>query len=564
MIEIKPLTLPVVLNRTFNMYPDNLSLGSIDNSAFRYSELKEYILSVTAFLKHNGIEKGDRVAILSESSANWGITFFAVTSLGAIAVPIMTEFQPDEIAYILNDSGAKGIFVSDKCKVKLNVFDVAKLNFVVILDEFSIVSKDKLKCFIVDNAKTINKIYDKLDFSSFNSDYLIGENVNEDDIASLIYTSGTTGHSKGVLLSHKNFVSDAISTVELSGIKSDDVLLSILPLSHTMECNVGMVVPVMAGSQIYYLDKPPTASVLLPALKKVRPTIMVSIPLVIEKIYRQKIKPEFEKSSSRRFLYGRSVIRKIFNKAAGKKLMETFGGRLRMFCIGGAALPQDVEDFLIEAKFPYTLGYGLTETAPLVSGNAPATRRYRSSGQPIKGVKVKINNPDKESKMGEILVKGPNVFQGYYKDEAKTKEMFTDDGWFKTGDLGLIDKDGYVYIKDRIKNVIIGSNGKNIYPEEIESKINDLQFVAESLVFQMKDKLVAKVHLNYSELETIYKNITNRKEQFSESINNILDEILIQINGKLPAYSKIVKIVEQNEPFIRTPTLKIKRFLYQS
>jgi len=562
LIEIKPLTIPAVLNRTFSLYPDNLSLGSIDKSAYRYSELKEYILSVSAYLVTNGINKGDRVALLSESSPNWGIAFFAITSLGAIAVPIMTEFQPEEIAYIIEDSGAKGILVSDRCKVKLDVFEVAALNFVVLLDEFSIVSKDKLKSFIVDNADTINKEYLKLDFASPNEDAPLGKNVLEDDIASLIYTSGTTGHSKGVLLSHKNFISDAISTVELSGIKSDDVLLSILPLSHTMECNVGMVVPVMAGSQIYYLDKPPTASVLLPALKKVRPTIMVSIPLVIEKIYRQKIKPEFEKSTSRRFLYGRSVTRKLMNKAAGKKLMETFGGRLRMFCIGGAALPQDVEDFLIEAKFPHTLGYGLTETSPLVSGNAPATRRYRSSGQPIKGVQVKINNPDKDSKMGEILVKGPNVFKGYYKDEAKTKEMFTDDGWFRTGDLGLIDKDGYIYIKDRIKNVIVGSNGKNIYPEEIESKINDLQYVAESLVFQKDEKLVARVHLNYPELEEIYKHLNLKKTQFNEKIKHILDEVQTEVNKKLPSYSKIVKVLEQDQPFAKTPTLKIKRFLY--
>ncbi len=544
------------------MYPDNLSLGSIDKSAYRYSELKEYILSVTEYLKSNGIRKGDKIAILSESSPNWGIVYFAVTSLGAIAVPIMTEFQPEEIAYIIEDSGAKGIFVSDKCKVKLDVFEVANLNFVVLLDDFSIVSKDKLKSFIVDDADTIRNNYAKMDFTSFNESTLLGDDVNEDDIASLIYTSGTTGHSKGVLLSHKNFVSDAVATVDLSGIKSDDVLLSILPLSHTMECNVGMIVPVMAGAHINYLDKPPTASVLLPALKKVRPTIMVSIPLVIEKIYRQKIKPEFEKSSSRRFLYGKSVTRKLLNKAAGKKLMETFGGRLRMFCVGGAALPQDVEDFLIEAKFPYTLGYGLTETSPLVSGNAPATRRYRSSGQPIEGVQVKINNPDKDSKMGEILVKGPNVFQGYYKDEAKTKEIFTNDGWFRTGDLGLIDKDGYLYIKDRIKNVIIGSNGKNIYPEEIESKINDLQYVAESLVFQKDERLIARVHLNYPELEELHRHLNLKKAHFNEKVKQILEEVQTEVNKKLPSYSKIVKVLEQAEPFAKTPTLKIKRFLY--
>ncbi len=545
MIELESLTIPAVLNRTISLYPDNYSLGFVDKPALKYSELREYIYSISEFLKLNGVEKGDKVAILSESMPNWGISFFAINSFGAIPVPIMTEFQPEEIAYILEDSGSKGIFVSEKCKSKLFLFDESKFVFKVIIDKFTF------------NGNI------KINIVSTNKDYTFGDNVYENDIASLIYTSGTTGHSKGVLLSHKNFVSDAVSTVKLSGVNSNDILLSILPLSHTMECNVGMITPVIVGAQIYYLDKPPTASVLLPALEKVKPTVMVSIPLVIEKIFKQKIKPEFENSSIIRFLYSKSLTRKLLNRIAGKKLLKTFGNRLRMFCIGGAALSVEVEDFLIEAGFPYTLGYGMTEASPLISGNPPVSRRYRSSGQPIEGVEVKIDKPDSNTKMGEILVKGPNVFHGYYRNIEKTKEMLTDDGWLRTGDLGIIDNDGYLYIKDRIKNVIIGSNGKNIYPEEIESKINDLQYVAESLVFQKDDRLVAKVHLNYPELEEIYNDITQKKEHFSECINEILDEILIKINGKLPAYSKIVRIVEQNEPFVRTPTLKIKRFLYE-
>lgn len=544
MNKLNKLTIPDVLYRTVNKYPENLSLGLVGKKAVKYSELFDYVKSVSDFLNVNGIKKGDKVAVLSESMPNWAVVFFAITSIGAVAVPIMTEFQPEEIKFIIDDSDSKGIFVSEKCSYKISEFDLSNLLFNVCLDDFSLNKNDKIN---ISKHSLLNSFSDLVD---------------ESDIASLIYTSGTTGHSKGVLLSHLNFVSDSIATAKLSGVNSDDVLLSILPLSHTMECNVGMLTPVLVGAQIYYLDKPPTAAVLLPALQIVKPTVMVSIPLVIEKIFKQKIKPEFENKTIIKTFYRISVFRKFFNKIAGKKLMKTFGNRLRMFCIGGAPLSTDVEDFLIEAKFPYTLGYGMTEASPLISGNHPDSRRYKSSGQPIEGVQVKIDNPNPLTNMGEILVKGPNVFRGYYKNTEKTKEMFDDDGWLKTGDLGVLDKDGYLFIKDRIKNVIIGSNGKNIYPEEIESKINDLQYVAESLVFQREDKLVAKVHLNYSELETLYNNLTHKKEQFNDWINYILDEILIQINGKLPAYSKIVEIVEQNEPFLRTPTLKIKRFLY--
>jgi len=522
--------------------------------------LKEKINSICSFLIKSNIKKGDKIAILSESSPNWAIAFFAITSIGAIAVPIMTEFQPEEIHHILDESESIGIFVSDKFKIKLNNFDFTKFQFLSAIDDFTLIKKNTISDYV--NNYLLNFDFSEKKLDNFRTDnFEFNNEVSENDIASLIYTSGTTGHSKGVLLSHKNFISDANATVKLSGINSKDTLLSILPLSHTMECNVCLMPSVIAGASVYYLDKPPTASVLLPALKIVRPTIMISIPMVIEKIYRQRIKPEFKKNTLIKSAY-KFGLKKYLHKLAGKKLLSTFGGRLRMFCIGGAPLPQDVEDFLIEAKFPYTLGYGLTEASPLISGNAPATRRYRSSGQPIENVIVKILNPDKKTHLGEIIVNGPNVFQGYYKDEEKTKEIFTPDGWLRTGDLGYIDDDGYVYVKDRIKNVIVGSNGKNIYPEEVESKINDLQYVAESLVFQMEDRLVAKVHLNYVELEEIFNNLNLKKNQINEKINKILDDIHFQVNQKLPSYSKIVKVLEQSEPFAKTPSLKIKRFLY--
>ncbi|MEE9431645.1 MAG: AMP-binding protein, partial [Melioribacteraceae bacterium] len=315
-------------------------------------------------------------------------------------------------------------------------------------------------------------------------------------------------------------------------------------------------------ASVYYLDKPPTAAVLLPALKKVKPTVIISVPLIIEKIYKMKVLPEINKKRVTRNLYKIPFFRKKINKVAGKKLAQTFGGKLRLFPIGGAALAPDVELFLGEAKFPYAVGYGLTETSPLVTGTDNTKVRFKASGTTLKGMEVKIADKDDVTGEGEVLIKGPNVMQGYYRDEEKTKEVFTEDGWFKTGDLGYVDSDGYLFLKGRSKNVIIGSNGKNIYPEEIESVINENNFVLESLVYSSEGKIFARVHLNYEELdeEMDSKNITEAEAR--KKVDSLLNELLITVNGKVSSFSKVNKIIEQPEPFEKTPTKKIKRYLY--
>ena len=339
-------------------------------------------------------------------------------------------------------------------------------------------------------------------------------------------------------------------------------MLSQLPLAHTMECTLGLITPIMVGASVYYLEKPPTAAILLPALKKVKPTIMVSVPLIIEKIYKMKILPEINKKSITRNMYRFSMLRKKINKVAGKKLLDTFGGELRMFCIGGAALASDVEKFLIEAKFPYAVGYGLTETSPLVTGTDNFNVRMGASGTVLYGMEVKIVDPDPITNEGEVYIKGPNVMKGYYKDPDKTADVLSKDGWFKSGDLGLIDKDGYLFLKGRSKNVIIGSNGKNIYPEEIESVINENPYVLESLVFESEKKLIARVHLNYEELDREF-NLQNVKElEARKKIDDLLNEILITVNKRVSTFSKLNKIIEQPEQFEKTPTKKIKRYLY--
>jgi len=341
-------------------------------------------------------------------------------------------------------------------------------------------------------------------------------------------------------------------------------MLSILPLSHTYENTVGFLLPLYRGAAVYYLDKLPTPPVLLPALKQVRPTLILSVPLIIDKIYRKKILPTFTKNKLLSALYSVPLIRRKLNVMAGKKLMQMFGGELKFFGIGGAKLDREVEQFLREAKFPYAIGYGLTETSPLLAGVNPLTARLESTGPAVKSVELKINEPDPRTGEGEIWARGPNVMKGYFKDKELTDEVLTKDGWFKTGDLGILDKDNYLYIKGRIKSLIVGLSGENIYPEEIESLINSYRFVSESLIVDRKGKLVALVHFNREELEEKAKNVKEEVSLYVEDrIDELREEVRAYVNSRVNKFSQIKIVIAHHEPFKKTATQKIKRFLYQ-
>ncbi|PID57917.1 MAG: long-chain fatty acid--CoA ligase [Ignavibacteriae bacterium] len=562
MVELKKLTLEESFKRGVELFPDNLAISGIGKNSLTFKELAENVKKISEFLKEEGITNGDKVAILSDNSPNWAIAYFSITTIGAVAVPIMTEFQSADVHHVLRHSAAKVIFVSKKLYEKIGEFNSETLTTKVLIDDFSIIAAkqtdDIISRKIKDGKKEFGKILDAaLKFVGAKND-----EIKEDDLAAILYTSGTTGHSKGVMLTHKNIVYDAVATSSFVDICSSDRMLSMLPLAHTMECTLGLVLPLMVGASVYYLEKPPTASHLLPALLKVKPTIMVSVPLIIEKIYKMKILPEINKKSVTRNLYKVGLVRKRLNKIVGKKLLKIFGGSLRMFCIGGATLPSDVEKFLQESRFPYALGYGLTETSPLVTGTDNTKVRFGASGTVLVGMEVKIDEPDPATGVGEILIKGPNVMKGYYKDPEKTKDVFDKKGWFKSGDLGLMDKDGYLFIKGRSKNVIIGTNGKNIYPEEIESVINENPFILESLVYETEQKIAARVHLNYETIDKEFglKDMNNTEAR--KKIDNLLNTILSDVNKRVATFSKINKIIEQPEPFVKTPTKKIKRYLY--
>jgi len=372
------------------------------------------------------------------------------------------------------------------------------------------------------------------------------------------------------MLTHRNIVFDAIRGYDIQPVGTEDTFLSILPLAHTYENTLGLILPILGGARIYYLDKPPTASVLVPAMKAVKPTCMLSVPLVIEKIYRNSVVPSLTKNAFMRALYQTTFFRKILHYLAGKKLYKTFGGKLVFFGIGGSKLDGTVERFLREARFPYAIGYGLTETSPLVAGGIGRKIAWQSTGPVIRDVEVKLEESQPGSGQGEILVRGDNVMKGYYRRPDLTKQVMTSDGWFRTGDLGLFDRKGNLHINGRIKNMILGANGKNIMPEDIESVINSYKNVLESLVIKQKGKLVALVHLNREEIEKRVQELLadarqSRKEAYrsvEEYIDYHLNELHKYVNARVNKFSRLQMVVYHPQPFEKTATHKIKRYLY--
>jgi len=549
--NIENFTLPALLNRSVELYASNDVLTKVSQEPMTYQDFNTQVQNMVELLQQNGISKGDKVILLSENMPNWAVAYFSVTYFGGVIVPVLPDFHVADVHHIIRHSEAKAVFVSDKHLATIEELTDSNLRFVIKLDDLSLIKEHNNRSYSSKIAQKITPFKEK--------------SVAEDDMAALLYTSGTTGHSKGVMLSHKNLVTNAMSAFEKVHITDKDVFLSILPLAHTLECTVGLIIPILHGASIQYIDKAPTPSVLLKAFETVKPTMMVSVPLIIEKIYKSKVLPKFTSSFIMRFLYSIFFFRKLLNKIAGKKLIKTFGGRLRFFGIGGAGISPYVEQFLIEANFPYIIGYGLTETSPLLAGSVLGkTIKKKSTGTAMAGVELKIKDKDPQTGEGEILAKSPSVMMGYYKDEKQTAEVL-EDGWFRTGDLGYIDDDGFLFISGRSKNVIIGRGGENIYPEQIEATINQNRVVLDSLVMQRDDdKLIARVHLDYEMIDKMFKANNTPDVEVKEKINNLLEEMRVDVNAQISSFSRMVKFVEQIDPFVKTPTKKIKRFLYTS
>ena len=553
MTNTSKLTLPSLFVDSVEKFAKETSLVFTGEKNYTYKEMGDDVDLLAGVLTDLGVQKNDKVALLSTNMPNWGVAFFAISKLGAVVVPILPDFHENEVKTIIEHSESKLLFVSEGLYKSVNEEASNLIKHMILVDSFAIVPKGT-------NATDLNTLESSL---TSPKKAIPQVEIEEEDLASIIYTSGTTGNSKGVMLTHKNLAWTTQQARSLYQVKVEDRFLSVLPLSHSLENTVGFLLAIKNGASVHYLRKPPVASVLLPALELVKPTIMLTVPLIIEKVFKAKILPKFQKSPVMRFLYSLSPIRKVLHKVAAGKLYKTFGGELNFFGIGGAKLDPNVERFLIEGNFPYAIGYGLTETSPLLAGAVGKNRIIGSTGIAMEGVTLRIANADPITGEGEIQAQGLNVMRGYYKAPEITKEVFTEDGWFRTGDRGSFDKNNRLSIKGRIKTMIVGASGENIYPEEIESVINKMRFVLESLVVEKKGKLVAMIHLNMEEMEENFKHLKSEaKQYFNEKSEETLKEIQKKVNEEVNKFSRIQQVILQPNPFERTPTKKIKRFLY--
>jgi long-chain acyl-CoA synthetase len=500
---------------------------------YTYSSFKGKCDSLSKKLTQYGIGAGDKVAILSQSMPNWSVAFFATAPFGRIAIPILPDSSENEVTNILEHSESKVIFVSKRLAGKLSQACRDKMTLVIELDTFEVLHTDEEK-FTCDGKTSV---------------------PTPDDIATIIYTSGTTGSAKGVVLSHRNLTSNVITCYHSCKRTDKDRWLSVLPMAHTLEMTLSMLYPMYCGATVYYLPKPPVASLLMKALKVVKPTTMLTVPLIIEKVYKGSILPTIKKS--RTLSWMNEHMHGLMCRIIGMKIKKTFGGHISFYGIGGAKLDPEVESFLLKAKFPYAIGYGLTETSPLLGYAMNGWRAVGSFGYPVYNVKLKLHNVNPETGEGEIVAKGPNVMLGYYKDPIRTKSVFTEDGWFRTSDIAIQDEKGRFFIKGRNNNMILGPSGENIYPEEIENVINNVEGVSESIVVERDGRLVALVQPDFVEWDN------ESEDKLYEKLDAWKAKVLKIVNRNVNKSSQVSSVEVMKEPFEKTATQKIRRFKYK-
>ena len=502
---------------------------------YTYGSLKMKCDSLSKKLTQYGIGAGDKVAILSQSMPNWSAAFFSIAPFGRIAIPILPDSSENEVTNIIKHSESKAIFVSQKLYSKLNEECRQKMNLVIDMDTFEVLKADDDK-FTCDGRTSV---------------------PTPEDIAAILYTSGTTGSAKGVVLSHRNLASNVITCYHSCKRTSKDRWLSVLPMAHTLEMTLCMLYPMYCGATVYYLPKPPVASLLMKALKMVKPTTMLTVPLIIEKVYKGSVLPTIKKS--RTLTWMNEHMNGLMCRIIGMKLKKTFGGHISFYGIGGAKLDPEVEKFLLKAKFPYAIGYGLTETSPLLGYSMKGWRTVGSFGYPVYNVKLKLHNVNPVTGEGEIVAKGPNVMLGYYKDPQRTKSVFTEDGWFRTSDIAVMDSKGRYHIKGRNNNMILGPSGENIYPEEIENVINNVEGVTESIVVERNGRLVALVQLD----ENMIQWDKESEDKIYEKLDKYKAKLLSLVNRNVNKTSQVSSVEVMKEPFEKTATQKIRRFKYK-
>ena len=527
------------------------ALSDYKKEPIYYREVAAQIAKIHLLFEQSGIEKGDKIVLCGRNCSSWAIIFFATLTYGAVAVPLLHEFKSDSITHLVNHSDGKILFVGDVVWEGLIAENMPKLSAIIQMQDFDLVG-----C----NDEKFRSVFDNLE-SEFAKKYPLGftkEDVNYqrdnlDTLALINYTSGTTSVSKGVMLSYRSLLSNYMFACEvLPNLKPGDKVISMLPMAHMYGLQFEVIFEFIRGIHIHFLTRIPSPKIIAEAFARVQPDIIISVPLIIEKVYKTKLKPIVDKKSMK-VLLRTPVIDTIIKNKILTTLIESFGGKFYEIIIGGSAFNREVETFFKKIGFPHTVGYGMTECGPIICYADWKNHKLGSCGKAVPRMEVKIDSPDETKIAGEILVKGANVMMGYYKNEEATKAVLTEDGWLHTGDLGIKDKDGNVYIKGRSKNMILGASGQNIYPEEIEDLLNSMELVNESLVKEENGKLVALVYLDQDYLDT--RNITLSQDE-------IKNQIKTQANQVLSSYEQLSAIYLQEEEFEKTPKRSIKRYIY--
>lgn len=518
---------------------------------FTYAEVATEILKFHELYKQLDIQKGDKIALIGKNSARWAIVYLSAVTYGAVIVPVLPDFVPDDVHHIINHSDSVLLFSSDAIFQTLDKSEMNNLKGCISINTFNVLASND-KSFEENFKKALKRHESEVANKVTSEEFFIPE-VSNEDLAVISYTSGTTGFSKGVMIPHKSLASNVRFAQNHMPLDPGDNIVSFLPLAHTYGCAFEFLFPFSIGCHITFLTKTPSPQIIIQAFQEIKPSLVLSVPLVIEKIYKKQIIPVIEKPAMKLLLKIPGINNLIYSKIRNK-LTNVFGGQFREIVIGGAPFNSEAEKFFRKIKFPYTVGYGMTECGPLISYSSWKTNKLGASGRSVDTLEVKIDSANPETEVGEIILRGENLMYGYYKNEKATNEVIDKDGWFHTGDVGLMGKDGNIFIKGRTKSLIIGPNGKNIYPEEIEAKINNKFGVGESLVVYRDSKLVALI---YPDNEAIEANRIQREE-----LIQMYEEYRKDINTNSPGYMSISRFEIHDVEFEKTPKRSIKRYLY--
>jgi len=526
------------------------ALSNYREKGYSYKAIAERILRLHILFKGSGIKEGDKIALVGRNSANWCITYLATVTYGAVVVPILPDFKPEDLTNIIKHSDSRLLFVDDKIFESFDVEKIPEVIGILSLDDFRLIFSRLTG--IKETFASLDEKYNKA-FPVLNKENIKFSGISNDALAVISYTSGTTGFSKGVMITHNSLAANVRFAQTHMPLESGDPVVSFLPLAHTYGCAFEFLFPFTYGCHITILTKTPSPQILIQAFKEIRPRLVLSVPLVVEKIFKKQLLPVISKPHMK-ILLAIPGINKILHKKIREKLVETFGGRFKEIIVGGAAFNADAEKFFKKIGFRFTVGYGMTECGPLISYASWDTTKPGASGRAVDTLEITIDSPDPQNIVGEIILRGENVTTGYYKNDKATAELIDEKGWMHTGDLGVIDREGNIFIKGRSKTMILGPSGKNIYPEEIEAVINNKNYITESLVISVENKLVGLIYPDFEMM---------KKDNISEvQLAAILEEIRKEVNERMPEFMAVSKFRIHPEEFAKTPKRSIKRFLY--